>query len=111
MRRLALTFIALAAGLSARAAGTPVERIYVSTDRTVYIAGDAVWCSLTCLDENGRLSNASAVSYVELVSDEGTACTAKIGLLEGLAKRLADERDDCSRDVGSAVDDACGEGL
>ena len=65
------------------AAQVPVERIYVSTDRDVYLAGDAVWCSLTNLDGKGRFSNASAVSYLELVSEEGTACTAKIALLEG----------------------------
>ena len=82
MKRIRLTFAVLAlAGMVSMAA--PVERVYVSTDRSTYIAGDAVWCSLTCLDGNGRLSNASAVSYVELVSEEGTACTAKIGLLEG----------------------------
>ena len=82
MKRIRLTFAVLAlAGMVSMAA--PVERVYVSTDRSAYIAGDAVWCSLTCLDGNGRLSNASAVSYVELVSEEGTACTAKIGLLEG----------------------------
>ena len=82
MKKIFLTIFALAlAGAGALAA--PVERIYISTDRSVYLAGDAVWCSLTCLDGNGRLSNASAVSYVELVSTEGTACTAKIGLLEG----------------------------
>ena len=82
MKRIRLTFAVLAlTGMVSMAA--PVERVYVSTDRSAYIAGDAVWCSLTCLDGNGRLSNASAVSYVELVSEEGTACTAKIGLLEG----------------------------
>ena len=68
-------------GILAHAA--PVERIYVSTDREVYLAGDAVWCSLSCLDGNGRFSNESAVSYLELVSTDGTVCTAKIGLLEG----------------------------
>ena len=82
MKKLFLTLSALVlTGLVSLAA--PVERIYISTDRGTYLAGDAVWCSLTCLDGNGRLSNASAVSYVELVSEEGTACTAKIGLLEG----------------------------
>ena len=75
--------LALCAGILQGAAAVPVERIYVSTDREVYVAGDAVWCSLTCLDENGRFSNESAVSYLELVSEAGTACTAKIGLLEG----------------------------
>ena len=77
---LILAALALAGTLSVAA---PTERIFVSTDRSAYLAGDAVWCSLTCLDENGLFSNASAVSYVELVSEEGTACTAKIGLLEG----------------------------
>ena len=82
MKKMLLTLSALVlAGMVSLAA--PVERIYISTDRSTYLAGDAVWCSLTCLDGNGRLSNASAVSYVELVSEEGTACTAKIGLLEG----------------------------
>ena len=74
--------LALCAGIL-QGAAVPVERIYVSTDREVYVAGDAVWCSLTCLDENGRFSNESAVSYLELVSAAGTVCTAKIGLLEG----------------------------
>ena len=82
MKRTAIIFLCiLAAGIAA--AQAPVERIYVSTDRNVYIAGDAVWCSLSCLDGNGRFSNESAVSYVELVSGDGTVCTAKIGLLEG----------------------------
>ena len=82
MKKLMITILALSAALLAGAA-VPVERIYVSTDRDVYIAGDAVWCSLTSLDGNGRFSNESAVSYLELVSTDGTVCTAKIGLLEG----------------------------
>ena len=82
MKKPILTLLALAASILSWAA-VPVERIYVSTDRDVYIAGDAVWCSLTSLDENGRFSNESAVSYLELVSSSGTVCTAKIGLLEG----------------------------
>ena len=82
MKKTILSMLALCAGIL-QGAAVPVERIYVSTDREVYVAGDAVWCSLTCLDENGRFSNESAVSYLELVSAAGTVCTAKIGLLEG----------------------------
>ena len=82
MKKILFSLIILAwSGIVSLAA--PVERIYVSTDRDVYLAGDAVWCSVSCLDENGRFSNASAISYLELVSGDGTACTAKIGLLEG----------------------------
>ena len=79
---LAAAFLCLAAQ-TLFADGTPVERIYVSTDREAYIAGDAVWCSLFCLDEKGRFSDQSAVAYLELVSTSGTVSEAKIGLLEG----------------------------
>ena len=82
MKKTLFSLIILAwGGIMSMAA--PVERIYISTDRDVYLAGDVIWCSLSCLDENGRFSNASAISYLELVSGDGTACTAKIGLLEG----------------------------
>ena len=82
MKKMLLILSALTLA-GALALAEPTERIFVSTDRSAYLAGDAVWCSLTSLDGNGRFSNASAVSYVELVSEEGTACTAKIGLLDG----------------------------
>ena len=58
------------------------EKVYVSTDRRVYIAGDEIWCSLFALD-GGKLSTFSAVSYLELVSADGTVATAKVGLMEG----------------------------
>ena len=83
MKRLTVISLALCAACWSLRAQTPVERVYVSTDRNAYIAGDAVWCSLFCLDENGRLSPRSAVAYLELVSTDGTAAEAKIGLLEG----------------------------
>ena len=82
MKKTIISMLVLCAGFLLEAS-VPVERIYISTDRDVYIAGDAVWCSLTSLDGKGRFSNESAVSYLELVSADGTACTAKIGLLEG----------------------------
>ncbi len=61
-----------------------VEKIYVSTDRDVYVAGDEIWCSLFCVDAStGKLSPWSAVCYLELVSSDGTAATAKVGIMEG----------------------------
>ena len=59
------------------------DRIYVVTDRSSYIAGDLVYCSLFCVDEKGRQSDFSAVSYLELISADGTAAEAKIGLFNG----------------------------
>ncbi len=61
-----------------------VEKVYVSTDRSVYIAGDEIWCSLFCMDAaKSILSPFSAVSYLELVSADGTEASAKVGLMEG----------------------------
>ena len=59
------------------------DRIYVSTDRQAYLAGEEVFCSLFCVDEKGRRSDFSAVAYVELISADGTASEAKIGLFNG----------------------------
>lgn len=57
------------------------ERVYVSTDREVYVAGDAVWMSAFCVDAaSGRLSTFSKTAYVEVHSPSGTVQTAKIAL-------------------------------
>lgn len=81
MKRLVciiLSALALCVGVTA------TERVFVSTDRNIYIAGDEVWCSLFCVDsETGRFSHFSAVAYLELISDDGTVVTAKTGLMEG----------------------------
>ena len=61
-----------------------VEKVYVSTDRSVYVAGDEIWCSLFCVNaKTGELSPFSAVSYLELVSTDGTVTTAKVSLMDG----------------------------
>ena len=67
-------------------AGIPAEeRTYISTDRQIYMAGDEIRCSAFCIDVSDgiRLSEVSALAYVELHSAEGLACTAKIALIGG----------------------------
>ena len=60
------------------------ERVYVSTDRDVYVAGDEVFLSAFCLDMGtGRLSGYSSVAYIEVISPEGPVQTAKIALSDG----------------------------
>ena len=60
------------------------ERVYVSTDREVYVAGDAVWMSAYCVDAaSGSLSTFSKTAYVEVHSSEGMVRTAKISLESG----------------------------
>ena len=81
MRKCSLILCLLLCGnLLAEAA----ERIFVSTDRDVYISGDYIWCSLFDIDtSSGALSQMSAVAYVELVSADGGGASAKIALHDG----------------------------
>ena len=61
------------------------ERTYVTTDRDWYAAGETVYLSAFCVDvsEGVRLSDLSAVAYVELTSAEGMALGGKVALLGG----------------------------
>ena len=60
------------------------ERVYVSTDREVYVAGDAIWMSAYCVDaSSGKLSSFSKTAYVEIHSSAGMVQTAKIALEGG----------------------------
>ncbi len=57
------------------------ERVYISTDREVYVAGDAVWMSAFCVDAaTGHLSSFSKTAYIEIHSNSGMVQTAKIAL-------------------------------
>ncbi|MBQ9309853.1 MAG: hypothetical protein IJ222_03210 [Bacteroidales bacterium] len=58
------------------------ESVRLVTDKQVYVAGDLIWCSAFCTDGE-KLSSASAVAYVELVSSDGVAATSKIALVGG----------------------------
>ncbi|MBR5923848.1 MAG: hypothetical protein IKZ60_00155 [Bacteroidales bacterium] len=62
--------------------GAAAESVRVVTDKSVYVAGDLIWCSAFCM-EGESLSGASAVAYVELISSDGIAATAKIALISG----------------------------
>ena len=60
------------------------ERVYVSTDKDIYLAGEDVWYSLYCLDEkSGNHSDLSDVAYLQFVSNDGVAATAKGALIGG----------------------------
>ena len=79
-----ILFFVLAAMLTATAQEHLSERVYVSTDRDVYVAGDEMFLSAFCLDmATGRLSEYSSVAYIEIISPEGPVQTAKIALSGG----------------------------
>lgn len=78
-KTLLISLLCLMAGLSGKAQ----DRIFILTDRSTYIAGDLVFCSVYALDQEGRNEDFSTVSYLELISADGTLTEAKIGLFNG----------------------------
>lgn len=83
MRKTVISILALlaAAILPARSQENLSERVYVSTDRDVYVAGDELFFSAFCLDMlNGGFSSGSRTVYLELVSVDGPVQTAKASL-------------------------------
>lgn len=83
MKRLSFIFILLSVCLSLGAEGLS-ERVYVSTDRQVYVSGDRVWCSAFCIDAaDGSFSEVSSIAYLELHSNAGMVHTGKVALMHG----------------------------
>lgn len=63
-----------------------LERVYVNTDRTCYVAGDDIYMSVFCFDAAGpenSISTLSSTVYVELQSSKATVQTTKVALSNG----------------------------
>ncbi len=58
------------------------ERVYVSTDKDIYVAGEDIWYSVYCLDGE-KFSGLSDVAYLQFVSNDGVAGTSKVALIDG----------------------------
>ncbi|MDO5442981.1 MAG: hypothetical protein Q4G10_04865 [Bacteroidia bacterium] len=83
MRRLILTVICLAFVFGSYAQGLS-ERVFLMTDRHVYVAGDDIWCSAFCVDaSDGKLSDFSSICYIGLCSTEGQVLSGKAALSGG----------------------------
>ena len=85
MKRIASILVIFAwTALACAAQGHLSERVYVSTDRDVYVSGDELFLSAFCVDmETGLLSGYSKTAYVEIVSPSGPVQTAKLALDNG----------------------------
>lgn len=70
-------------GIMTAAGAAEVERVYISTDKDAYIAGERIWCSVFCTDAGHSLSPMSATAYIELQSENGIVGTAKAALYGG----------------------------
>lgn len=84
MKKLTIYFLLVLCSLPLQAQQHIFERLYISTDRDVYVAGDDIYVSLWCLDAaTGKLSELSSIAYLELHSADGMAQTGKVALMNG----------------------------
>lgn len=85
MRKTIISTILLVVALFSAAAQDHLrERVYITTDKDVYVAGDNVWFSAVCMDvQKKSLSDFSGIAYLELHSENGMAQTAKVALDKG----------------------------
>lgn len=83
MKKIAVTILSCLYAAAAYA-GNGAERVYLSTDRQVYVAGESLRCSAWCLDSRqAAVSDVSAIAYIELHSSDGLACTGRVALNNG----------------------------
>ncbi|NLA15422.1 MAG: hypothetical protein GX877_02655 [Bacteroidales bacterium] len=69
----------------------PHERLYLSTDKECYLAGEPVWVSVFCYDiSSGKSSPVSAVAYLEIQNTGGSHVQTKIALKYGRGSGVID---------------------
>lgn len=60
------------------------ERIFLQTDKQLYLAGELMWIKLVATDAKGKPLNLSKIAYVELLNDVEPILQAKVELSNGV---------------------------
>jgi len=64
--------------------GEDAERIYLQTDKQLYIAGEPIWLKAYTTDTNGKLREFSKIGYAELLSDSKPEVQVLIEIKNGV---------------------------
>ena len=85
MRRIFIAILIIIPAISLNAQEDMLhERLYLSTDKECYLAGEDIWISAFCYDAaNGTPSPVSAVAYLELQNLSASPVQSKIALNNG----------------------------
>ncbi|MDR2231751.1 MAG: hypothetical protein LBE56_01360 [Tannerella sp.] len=59
------------------------ERIFLQTDKQLYISGELIWLKLYSTDSEGKLLSLSKIGYVELVRDSIAEVQIKVDIPDG----------------------------
>lgn len=62
------------------------ERIYVQTDKQLYLAGELLWLKLYVTNEEGQPLSFSKVGYVELINENSSPVQIILDLQDGVGK-------------------------
>lgn len=71
----------------------PIERVYISTDKDSYVAGEKVWMSGFCFKKEGgeiTLSDISSLAYIEIFAVDKPVVTIKMAINKGRGSAWAD---------------------
>jgi len=93
MKRVLLSILFCAFISISLSARSPRERVFISTDKDVYVAGEKVWISGFCFKlDNGEmaLSDISSLLYIEIYADAKPVSAIKMGLENGRGSAWAD---------------------
>ena len=83
--RILLFFFAICTG-NFYIHGSICERVYVQTDKQLYMAGELLWLKMYTTDENGKLMDFSKIGYVELIRDSIPEMQIKIDIRAGIGE-------------------------
>jgi len=59
------------------------ERVYLQTDKQLYMSGELLWLKMYTTDTDGRLLSLSKIGYVELIRDSIPDLQIKLDILDG----------------------------
>jgi hypothetical protein len=82
-RTLFILLITLLPAVQASGQSPERERVYLQTDKQLYLAGEPLWMKLYTTDADGRLTSLSKTGYVELMADSTAAAQVMLGIANG----------------------------
>ncbi len=82
-KKIAVVIVTLLLFLAGPVQAELRERVYLQTDKTLYLAGEMVWMKLLLTDESGRPETLSKIGYVELLDENTAQVQAKLDITNG----------------------------
>ena len=83
IRKICIICLVCSVGLLSLFAQT-TERVYLQTDKQLYMSGELLWLKMYTTDASGKLMSLSKIGYVELVRDSIPEVQIKVDIPDGV---------------------------